>query len=261
VTLLFHAVVYPLALAPAPSEVEIVGGTYVPNSPGFHDLTSGWAPWLSRFGVSVELESRCGGFYPAGGGELRARLPGSARPQCVAAMDRGGLARVQVVSGIGNLPLHIAERQRDRALERLRRERERLQGARVESELVPLRSRSPGTFVTLVAEAACGPTTFTALGAKGKPAERVADEACDGLFAFLATRGTVDAHLADQLVLPMALADGESSVRVERVTRHLITNLEVVQRFLGIEWRLDAREGEEGVLAVRGRFPADLTPR
>jgi len=254
VTLLFHALVYPLALAPAPSTIEIVGGTHVSHSPGHHDLEWGWSPWLAQAGLAVELELRQVGFYPAGGGEIAARIPGGARFRPLDAAERGEIACVRVVSGIGRLPLHIAERQRDRALERLRRDRDLLQGARTEGEIVPARSRSPGTFVTVAAELASGPVTFTALGAKGKPAERVADEACDALFAFLATRGVVDGHLADQLVLPMALAEGGSRLRIERVTRHLTTNLDVVRRFLGTEWRLDAAEGEESaLLEVQGR--------
>ena len=46
------------------------------------------------------------------------------------------------------------------------------------------------------------PTFFFAVGERGKPAERVADEAADQVLAYLAAApNLVDAHSADQLVL------------------------------------------------------------
>ncbi len=252
VTLLLHAVCYPLVQASGASELVLLGGTHVPHSPAFHDLANAWAPWLDRLGLPVTLVLRRAGFYPAGGGEVSATVPGGAVARPLTALDRGGLREVIVQSGVGNLPLAIAERQRERALERLRRDRDRLQGARIESEIVPMRSPSPGTFVTVTARFSSGPATFSALGARGKRAERVADEAVDALFAFLATRGVVDRHLADQLALPLALAPGTSEVRVACVTRHLETNLEVIRRFLEVSCSVDAPEGSEGVMTIRG---------
>lgn len=250
ITLLVHTLAYPLALAPGASQVTLVGGTHVPFSPGYHDLELGWAPWLAAAGLAIRLSLVAPGFYPAGGGELHAEWPGDAAFVPVQAAERGALKRLRVLSGVGSLALSIADRQRDRAVERLQREAARGTSVEVTGEVLPYRSRSPGTFVTLVAEFASGPVTFTALGQRGKPAERVADEACDALLRFLAGSGVVDGHLADQLVLPMALARGESLLRIAEVTPHLTTQLDVVRRFLEIRCSLEAPAGESALLAI-----------
>ncbi len=77
------------------------------------------------------------------------------------------------------------------------------------------------------------PATFVGLGERGKPSEAVADEAVDQLLAFEAVdRGAVDPHSADQILLPLALADGCSIFTVSEVTDHLRTNARTIHAFL-----------------------------
>jgi RNA 3'-terminal phosphate cyclase (ATP) len=93
------------------------------------------------------------------------------------------------------------------------------------------------------------PTLFFGLGARGKPAERVADEAVDQVLAYLdAAPGAVDGHSADQLVLPLALAEGPSTVHVAEVTQHLLTNVAVIRSFLERAIVCEGKEGEPGVV-------------
>src|SRR5262249_61662806 len=90
-----------------------------------------------------------------------------------------------------------------------------------------------GTVVAIELDTTPAPTLLFALGERGKPAERVADEACDQVIAYLyAGPALVDAHSGDQLVLPLALAEGPSEHHVAQVTRHLITNIEVIRHFI-----------------------------
>jgi RNA 3'-terminal phosphate cyclase (ATP) len=106
-------------------------------------------------------------------------------------------------------------------------------------------------LVLLVAECEGSQACYGALGAPGKRAERVADEAVDALDAFLATDGAVDQYLADQLVLPLALAPGVSALRTSRVTQHLVTNCEIVRRFLPIDLRLEGAINQPGLLWIQ----------
>ena len=77
------------------------------------------------------------------------------------------------------------------------------------------------------------PATFVGLGERGKPAETVADEAVDELLAFEAVdRGAVDPHSADQILLPLALAEGRSIFTITEVTEHLRTNASTIRAFL-----------------------------
>jgi RNA 3'-terminal phosphate cyclase (ATP) len=93
-------------------------------------------------------------------------------------------------------------------------------------------SRFKGTLLLLVAEFQHSQCCYYGLGARGKPAERVADEAVEGLDEFLATDGAIDQYLADQLVLPLACAPGISELRTAKVTQHLVTNADIVRRFV-----------------------------
>ena len=87
---------------------------------------------------------------------------------------------------------------------------------------------------------------FSALGARGKRAERVADEACQALADFLVSDAAIEPHLADQLILPMALAKGESRFTTSQITRHLTTNIWLVRQFLPVQFEVNGVENGPG---------------
>jgi RNA 3'-terminal phosphate cyclase (ATP) len=97
------------------------------------------------------------------------------------------------------------------------------------------------------------------LGERGKPAERVAEEAVDAFLAFLDTDGAIDEFLADQLLLPLALAQGTSELRTARVTPHLLTNAEVIRRFLSARIEIIGSPGKAGLVRIQGD-PAARSP-
>jgi len=112
-------------------------------------------------------------------------------------------------------------------------------------------SDGPGTMLAIILPTEPVPTLFFGLGARGKLAEHVADEAADQAIAYLeAGAGPVDPHSADQLVLPLAGAPEPSSFRVSAVTRHLLTNIDVIRHFVDRAIRCDGAEGEPGVVHV-----------
>lgn len=79
-----------------------------------------------------------------------------------------------------------------------------------------------------------GRAGFSALGQRGLPAERVADEAVDALLDWRAGSAALDVHLAAQLVAFLALADGPSSFTCPQLSEHLRTVAWVVQQFVGV---------------------------
>jgi RNA 3'-terminal phosphate cyclase (ATP) len=90
-----------------------------------------------------------------------------------------------------------------------------------------------------------------ALGARGQPAEEVGREAGAAFRAFVQSGAAVDLHLADQLLLYAALADGPSELSVEQVTEHTRTNLWVIEQFLGP--RFAVREAGPAIVASPSR--------
>jgi len=248
-SLVLHTLALPLALAGGRSVVTIGGGTHVPFAPTSHYLVRQWAVLLGRLGIDVEIDLRRAGYYPAGGGEIRAKIRPTTSIQPLRLGPRGEIQSLDGASAVGNLPRSIAVRQTRRALARLEPE-----GLAAGLELLVLPSRGKGTMLQLVSTyEGGGRACHDALGAIGKRAEQVADEACDALLGFLATRGAVDAHAADQLLLPLALAGEPSEFPVPAVTPHLLTNARVIERFVSCQIAVDGPPGEEGLVAVTPR--------
>ena len=228
-TLVLQTILLPLTLANGDSTVVIRGGTHVAWSPPFDYVLDVWLPTLSRMGVEAGLELVRWGWYPVGQGEIRAAIKGRGtglRLSPLTLARRGELRRVWGRAVAANLPAHIPQRMADRA-------RSLLAAAGVEAQIEPLRVRAAcaGAGIFLTAEYQGVRAGFSALGARGKPSEQVAEEAVAALLAHRESGAALDQHLADQLVVPLALADGESSFSVERVTRHLTTNAWVVEQF------------------------------
>jgi len=245
--LVLQAILLPLALAPGPSRVTITGGTHVPWSPPADYLQHVVLPVLAGMGVTARLRVDRWGFYPQGGGRVVVEVEGGADLQAVSLLFRGGSTDLCGVSAVANLPRKIAERQRDRVLQRLQGE-----GRTAEIELIEADAPGAGSFLSLVAETAGIPAGFSALGERGKPAQRVADEAVDALFDFLKAEAACDPHLADQLILPMALAPGTSRLTTSRVTRHLLSTVQLAQQLLGCPVQVGGEEGSPGQVTIEG---------
>jgi RNA 3'-terminal phosphate cyclase (ATP) len=107
-----------------------------------------------------------------------------------------------------------------------------------------------GTLLLLQAEFEGGRCCYYGLGALGKPAERVADEAIDSLLAFLSTDGAIDQYLADQLLLPLCLASGASQIHTCQITQHLLTNIAVIQAFLPVKIEVWGDLGKPGLIRI-----------
>lgn len=239
-TLVLQALLPPLLFTGDTSRLLLEGGTNVPWSPPFEYVEQIWLPILARAGIRAHCRLDRRGFYPRGGGRITVEvvpLRGvSARP--LRLERRGPLGRIVGKAVACNLPAHIPQRMANRA-------RNRLRELDVPIRLVPRRDSGPGpgAMIALVAGYAGAPAGFSALGEEGKPSDEVADEACDALLAHHDTGVPVDEHLADQLVLPLALAAGESRYRIAAASSHLRTQVEIVRRFL--DARIEVREDDD----------------
>jgi RNA 3'-terminal phosphate cyclase (ATP) len=244
-SLILQTILLPLLFAQRPSSVSIIGGTHVPWSPTFHYLQFVFLPLLSRLGVNIDLNIEKWGWYPIGKGMITARVTPAKEIIPIGIVDRGKLQRVSGISAISNLPRDIGVRQRTRAIKLLEE-----RGVAAEIEIISAPSIGKGTLVYFSAEFENITTGFDALGAFGKRAEEVADEACQGLFAYLDTAGALDLHLADQVIPYLAMAHGSSEFTTSRITRHLLTNIWVIQQFMDVDIRVEGKEGEEGKVKI-----------
>ncbi|PKO21008.1 MAG: RNA 3'-phosphate cyclase [Chloroflexi bacterium HGW-Chloroflexi-1] len=244
-SLVLQTIFLPLGLAAGPSEVTIIGGTHVPWSPCFHYLDLQWLPFMHRIGFDTTLELLLAGFYPQGNGQIRARIEPIKTIAPLDLPERGGLKGIRGISAVANLDMSIAERQRKRALNRLQGRHNR-----IDIELLDLPARAKGTCLLLQAEFKRSSACYFGLGALGKRAEQVADEACLWLEKFLATNGAVDEYLADQLLLPLAFAEGPSEYRTAKVTPHLLTNAEIIRMFDVATIEIEDDSGKSGLVRI-----------
>lgn len=237
VSLLFQALLLPLAFAAEPSSLTLIGGTHVPWSPPVHYLTEVFLPAVRQLGVEAEVALSRWGWYPKGGGEIEARIAPASGLRGLRWDGPPRPERLVGVSAVSELPATIAERQRRRVLERLAG-----RGLRVEAEIALVRDApalGPGTFLFL---AAAGPGTlagFSALGRRGVKAEAVADEAVDPFLGCLGGGAAVDPHLADQWLPFLALAREPSSFTCPGLSSHLKTVAWVLGQFLPVAIEMD----------------------
>jgi RNA 3'-terminal phosphate cyclase (ATP) len=253
--LILQTVLLPLALATGTSQLTLRGGTHVAWSPPYDYVKRVYLPTLARTGIQAKVNIRKWGWYPMGGGEVQAtveglgtgprELPPGDRLTGLDLQERGKLLRVRGVSASSNLPKHIRTRQEGAALQRLRSN-----GVNARIDVIDAPSKGQGTVVFLWTEFENTLAGFTSLGERGKPAERVAAEAAEDLLSFLRSDAALDRHLADQVVLPLALAAGTSQFSTEAVTLHLLTNAWVVNQFFPGRVQVEGTEGEPGICRI-----------
>jgi RNA 3'-terminal phosphate cyclase (ATP) len=254
-SLILQTVLLPLALAEGTSQIALRGGTHVAWSPPFDYIKRVYLPALAWMGLKAKVNIRRWGWYPLGGGEVSATIQGQGTGEgqqgtrrTIGGLDlveRGTLLRVRGLSASSNLPKHIRTRQERAALQALRSN-----GVNARIDVIDAPSKGQGTVVFLCAEFENSVAGFTSLGERGKPAERVAEEAAAEMVDFVHSDAALEQHLADQLVLPMALAGNRSQFGTTTVTQHLLTNAWVVNQFFPGCVRLEGEEGHPGLCRI-----------
>ncbi len=245
VSLVLHTLFLPLSLAKGDSRITLRGGTHVKWSPSFEFLHNQWLFYLRKIGFSLSACLEKAGYYPKGGGLLKARIQTAGQLRPLVLSDRGQLREVRGQVFVSNLKRAIAERQ-------LARVRDILKSRNLSPEIETCEYASPGTGTGthLHAEFENGSGSYTSLGEKGVPAERVAADAADNLWHYIESGAAVDPFMADQLILPLAFAEGESFFTSERVTQHLVTNARIVEMFLPIKVDVRGQLGQPGEVRV-----------
>lgn len=246
VSLVLQSIFYPLSLTNKTSSITITGGTHGIHSPCTDYLRLQWRYFLKRIGFHAEIQTVKAGFYPRGGGEVFVKIDPVNQPCPLQITHRGKLIQVTGISMVSNLDISVAKRQQLQAGKRLSE-----YGIPHEISLQEAPAIGKGTTLLLMGEFEHSQCCYFSLGAIGKRAETVADEACNEFFSFLKTNGVIDEYLADQLIIPLALTKGTSYFITPKITRHLLTNIEVVKLFLPVTIKVFGNLDEEGSIEIQ----------
>lgn len=252
--LVFQTVLWPLLLTPGRSTLVLEGGTHAPLAPTADSLRDAFLPALARFGLQgrVQLELRRCGFMPAGGGRLVVTLVGGARPQVLHWHERGARRGVRARALVAQLPHDVAVRELE--VLRLRLGLEAHVGSPT-LEIADVDSAGPGNALQVTVEHDDAVESFQAIGERGVRAEAVAERVAREVRDYLEVDAPVGPHLADQLLLPLALAGG-GSISTTALTEHTRTNARVVERFLPVRVALE-EAGRAARVVVEARPQGD----
>lgn len=232
VTLILQTLLVPLALTDGASTLVLRGGTHVEWSPPFDHVVNSYLPMLHRIGFQMNAELKRWGWYPVGQGEIvstvqaRSGEDSAAHPQPIALQVRGTLLRIGGRAVAANLPAHIPQRMADRARASLGE-----LGVPVQIEPQRVTAACSGAGIFLIAQYEELAASFSAYGRQGKPSEVVADEAAAALREHHSSDAAVELHLANQLLLPVAIASGVSTFTTPWATGHLMTNAWTIGQF------------------------------
>ena len=247
-TLVLQTILPALSLADGPSRLTLEGGTHNPLAPPFDFLARTFLPVFNRFGPHVEATLTRAGFYPAAGGQIEVNVVPTERFRPVELLTRGGEGSRRVVAHAAGLPPGVAERAFEQVDKRLR-------WGRAACELVE-HPAERGQGFALVGEVASERHTevFSAFGERGLRAEAVADRLVEQIRAYLTAGLPVGEHLADQLLLPMALAGG-GAFRTAGLSPHARAKCDAGDVAAAVLRRRDLELARRSARVVRGLRP------
>jgi len=227
-TLVLQTVLVPLMLTARPSTLTLEGGTHNPWAPTFDFLDRVVLPLVNRIGPKVHASLERPGFYPAGGGRFTVTVQPAAALARLDLLERGEIRGRRVKVLLANLPQHIAERELATALKFLNWPDE------CGSIEMVSDGPGPGNVLLIEQEGEHATQICTGFGEMRTPAESVAEKAAKEFRRYLAAGVPVGTHLADQLMPILALGEG-GSYRTLALTRHAMTNADVIRQFANVE--------------------------
>ncbi|KYF52385.1 RNA 3'-phosphate cyclase [Sorangium cellulosum] len=225
--LVLQTVLPALLRAPAPSTLTLEGGTHNPMAPPFDFLELAYLPLVRRMGPEITATLLRPGFYPAGGGLARVSVAPAPSLAPLSLLSRGEIRGRRAVATVSNIPGSVAMRELEAAAAVLGWEPACFKPSVLRG------GHGPGNVLTIVVESEHVTEVFTGFGEKGVRAETVATKVAEEARDYLAAGVPVGEHLADQLLLPIALA-GRGAFRTVRPSSHTTTHLQLLRDLLGI---------------------------
>ncbi len=227
------------------SDLVIEGGTHNPHAPPFDFLAKVFLPILNRIGPKIKAILDRPGFYPAGGGSVRISIQPCEKLSPIESVERGKIKKIIARAVVAGLPLDIGERELKVIGKEFLLNRNGLCLDEVKN------SRGPGNVLMIEIASEHIIELFTGFGQRGLPAEKVAGKTAEAVREYLDADVPVGKHLADQLLIPMALAKGGRFLTLP-LTKHTMTNIEIIKQFLDVEIKVSHLRGKVWEISIDG---------
>ena len=234
-TLVLQTLLPALLHADGPSTVQVSGGTHNPLAPPVHFLQRAYGRILEKMGARIEIELLRFGFFPAGGGEVRATVQPCASLLPIELLARGERIDGHAESFVAGVPAGVAERELERVASGMGWSGKQLRLRGLPAE------QGPGNVLLLTLEHEHVTEVFASFGEKSVLAETVAKRLLNEVRRYLKSEAAVGEHLADQLLLPMALAGG-GAFTATAISQHALTNADIIARFLPVTIRFEQHQ-------------------
>ena len=225
--LVLQTLVPPLLLADRPSRLIVEGGTHNIHAPPFDFIDRTFLPLLRQMGGRVTARLLRHGFYPAGGGRVDITIEPSALTP-VEWTERGSLIKVSATAVMSMLDDTIGTRELTSAQTILDWPK---QAFRLERPPCPV---GPGNVLLLEAAFEHVTEIVTGFGQLGVSAQSIGKQAATRMMGYLTSSAFAGPFLADQLLLPIALA-GSGRFTTVTPTTHTETSANIIRRFLDVD--------------------------
>ena len=243
-TLVFQTILLPLAMAEKESEVCIQGGTHNGMAPSYDFVKTSFLPVLRKMGCEVDTAIEKYGFYPAGGGKWTATISAAATLDRLELVHPGEQLGQWAVATSALISSDVTKRE-------LAQVRKRCGWTAADGQQRLVESVGPGNILSLQVQMEHVTEVFEAVGERNLSSERVADKAVKAVHRYLSAGVAVGEHLADQLILPMALGSG-GRFHTLKPSQHLLTNIDVVRMLTGVQIDLTEIRDDCWEVSVQG---------
>jgi RNA 3'-terminal phosphate cyclase (ATP) len=235
-TLVLQTVLPALLKAEKPSTLRLVGGTHNPLAPPVQFLQRAWCPRLAEMGAHIDIRLERFGFYPAGGGVVEARVEPCAELQPRTWMARGECRAAYAEAFVARVPESVARRELECVGRALHWNDDQLLLRSLPAD------QGPGNVLMLTLDYEHATEVFTAFGEKSVTAEQVAHQVVQRARQYLASQAAFAEYLADQMMLPLAMAGG-GGFTLDEVSMHARTNAQVIETFLPVRFSFECQDG------------------
>lgn len=205
--------------------LTITGGTDVKWSPTASFFQHVFCALLKKMNAHIELTVEKYGFYPKGGGNVKAVIHPWKNRKPLHLTERGQVKRIEVESISSSFlkKARVAERQSEAFTKAFPEHAVTVRNLYVDT-------LNPGSSFCAVAHCEYSVLGADSLGERRKPAEKVGNEAAIALKREIESDSVLDTHMADQIIPYLALTGGK--VTVSHVSEHTNSNIWVCQQFL-----------------------------